>query len=143
MKKLALLTATAVLAVPPTTATAKRIQHLGAIVGSAESKVSLRVTKRRGKVRKVTGFKAEGALLRCERDTYSLAFQITGAIKVKGGKKFKARVPSSDDPDEKIRLAGRVKKGGRKVVGSLKSNELTREGDSCAVPKQRFRTSKR
>lgn len=143
MKKLALLTAMAVLAVPPALASAKRIQHLGEIAGNAESKVSLRLKKRRGEVRKVTGFKAEGALLRCERDDYSLEFQITGAIKVAGGKKFKARVPSSDDPAEKLRVAGRIKKGGRKVVGSVKSNELTREGQACTVPKQRFRTSKR
>jgi hypothetical protein len=143
MKKLALLAATAVLAVPPATAVAKRIQHVGEIVGSTESKVRLRVTKKRGKIRKVTGFKAEGALLRCERSSYSLEFQITGAIKVGSGKKFKARVPSSDDPNEKLRVAGRVKNGGRKVVGSVKSNELVRDGEICAVPKQRFRTSKR
>lgn len=143
MKKLALLTATAVLAIPPATASAKRIQHVGEIVGSPESKVRLRVTKKRGEIRKVTGFKAAGALLRCERDDYSLEFQITGAIRVGKRDKFKARVPSTDDPDEKLRVAGRVKRGGRRVVGSVKSNELDRDGDTCTVPKQRFRTRKR
>jgi hypothetical protein len=144
MKKLALLIAAALLVVPPATAAAKRIQHVGAIVGSKDSEVRLRVTKRRGKVRKVSKFEADGALLRCERGgNFSLQFAITGAIRVNKRNRFKARVPSQDDPDEKVRVAGRVKKHGRKVVGNLRSSKLTRNGESCVVPKQRFRTGKR
>lgn len=143
MNKLAALAALAVLAAMPATAVAKRIQHVGGIVGDSDSEIRLRVTKKGGEVRKLSGFKATGALVRCTSGDYALSFAITGPVSVNRKGKFKARVPSTTNPNEKLRVSGQVKGGGKKVKGNLKTNELTRDGERCTVPKQRFKTSRR
>lgn len=133
------LCALLVLAAP---AIAGKIRHSGKIVGDKDSRITLRVTKKAGDIRKVSGFKASGVLIRCESGNGEFSFSIAGSIRVNNKNNFKARLPNVNDPKEKLRVTGRVKGGGKKVVGNIKTNKLTQGGEKCDVPKQRFATTK-
>ena len=131
----------AVLAIPALAAAAK-IRHSGKIVGDDDSRVTLRVTKKSGEIRKISGFKANGVLIRCESGNGQFDFTITGSIPVNAKQTFKARLPNVNNENEKLRVSGKVRKRGREVVGNIKTNKLTQNGETCDVPKQRFNTGK-
>jgi hypothetical protein len=127
----------------PAIATAGKIRHSGNIVGDQDSKITLRVTKKGGEIKKISGFEAKGVLIRCESGNSEFNFTITGSIRVNDKNGFKARLPNVNNPDEKLRVTGKVQKGGKVVVGNIKTNELTQQnGERCDVPKQRFNTKK-
>jgi hypothetical protein len=126
----------------PAIAAAGKIRHSGQIVGDPDSKITLRVTKKGGEIKKISGFKANGVLIRCQSGNGEFDFTISGSIPVNDKNGFKARLPNVENPDEKLRVTGKVKKGGKVVVGNIKTNELTQNGERCDVPKQRFNTKK-
>jgi hypothetical protein len=127
----------------PAVAMAAKIRHSGNIVGDQDSKITLRVTKKGGEIKKISGFEAKGVLIRCQSGNSEFNFTITGSIPVNDKNGFKARLPNVNDPDEKLRVTGKVQKGGKVVVGNIKTNELTQQnGERCDVPKQRFKTEK-
>ena len=132
----------ALMIVPAVALAGNKIVHSGNLVGKPASSVKLKVTKKGGDIKKVSGFKADGVNLRCPKRNRSFKFSITGSIEVHANNRFKARVPNVDDPDEKVRVTGRVMKGGRKVVGNIKTTQLTIDGKKCDVPKQRYATKK-
>jgi hypothetical protein len=140
--KKALLMAVALIALAvPATAQAAKIRHTGEVLNSpySDNKVTLRVTKKAGEIKKISGFKASGVRVRCANGTRALSFWIDGFIRVNAENSFKVRLPNKDRPKEKLRITGRVKKGGKKVVGNFKTNSF---GRNCDVPKQRFVTKK-
>ena len=126
----------------PAVAAAGKIRQSGNIVGDQDSRITLRVTKKHGEIKKVSGFKANGVLIRCESGNGEFNFTITGSIPVNDKNTFKARLPNVSNPDEKLRVTGKVQNGGKKVVGNIKTNQLTQNGEDCDVPKQRFNTEK-
>jgi hypothetical protein len=126
----------------PAIAMAAKIRHSGQIVGDPDSKITLRVTKKGSEIKKVSGFKANGVLIRCQSGNGEFNFTITGSIPVNDKNTFKARLPNDENPDEKLRITGKVKKGGKVVVGNIKTNQLPSNGENCDVPKQRFNTEK-
>lgn len=143
MRKTIICAALCALLAIPAVAAAATIRHSGNIVGDQDSKITLRVTKKGGEIKKVSGFKAEGVLIRCESGNGDFDFTITGSIPVNDSNSFRARLPNVNNPDEKLRVSGKVLKGGKVVVGNIKTNELTQgNGERCDVPKQRFNTKK-
>ena len=142
MRKTIIIGALCALLAIPALAAAAKIRHSGKIVGDSDSKITLRVTKKSGEIRKISGFKANGVLIRCQSGNGEFDFTITGSIAVNERNSFKARLPNVNNPNEKLRVSGKVKNGGRKVVGNIKTNKLTQNGETCDVPKQRFNTQK-
>lgn len=143
MRKLALLSATAALAIVPATAAAERIKHVGGLAGKGDSKVRLRVTTKQGKLYSVGGIKARGGLIRCASGDLDLRFRVRGAIAINRADRFRARVRGAGNRRERLRVSGRVKADGSKVVGVVSSDRLTQNGERCVVPEQRFVTRRR
>ena len=149
MRKTIICAALCALLAIPAVAEAGKIRHSGNIVGDKDSsKITLRVVKKGGDIKKVSGFAASGVLLRCPSGKRQLDFTITGSIRVNDKNTFKARLPNVKNPDEKLRVTGKVLNRGREVVGNIKTNQLTQTKpggkgkEVCDVPKQRFRTEK-
>lgn len=140
MRKLAtLIAATAVLAVPAT-ATAKTIRQEGTFVGDKASKVTLQVQTKGKDPRSVTDFKARNVQTRCEGDRSRIDFTVLAAVRIKENNGFKVRL--SDGDGGILRISGKVKNNGKRVVGNLKTNEFkSSNGLICKTPKQRFKTS--
>lgn len=103
----------------------------------------LGVTIKQGKLYSVSGLKARGGLIRCQSGELSLRFGIRGAIAINRAGRFKARVRGAGNRKEKLRVSGRVKADASKVVGVVRSNRLTQNGERCVVPEQRFATRRR
>ena len=55
---------------------------------------------------------------------------------------FKARLPNVSNPKEKLRISGKVKNGGSKVSGNIKTNKITLNNNKCDIPKQHYELSK-
>jgi hypothetical protein len=143
-KALAIGVALILLAIPASAQGAK-IRHVGEVLDSPyqDNRVTLRVTKRGGKIKKISGFRAAGVRVRCSNGSAPLSFRITGFLRVNDRNYFKARLPNQERPSEKLRITGRVRKGGKKVVGNFKTSSFSVEGGKdCDVPKQRFVTKK-
>ncbi len=138
MKKFVLLAALLVFAAVPALALAKKIQTSGGVIGDKNSRVSLRVTVKGGDIKKISGFKAKGINIRCDGKSTELDFNITGSVKTNAKDNFKARIPNTTNPKEKLRVSGRVQNKGKKVVGNIKTNKITLSGMNCDMPKQRF-----
>lgn len=142
MKKLT-LTVVAIAALAfPAIAAAKMLKHEGQITKRDGSVVKLKVERKGGEIVGVKNFKAKRVLLRCESGPKNFEFEVTGTIPVDDDNRFKERLSGNDNPEEKLRISGKVRKNGRVVVGNIKTNEIKRNGEDCRVPKQRFRTTK-
>jgi hypothetical protein len=140
---MALAAVIALVLLAPASGSAAKIRHVGQIVKLSDSKVTLRVTKRRGQITKISRLKVQGAKVRCPSGNYRFAFGVTGSVRVSKKGNFRARLPNVNDDSEKLRLTGRVLRRGKKVVGNFKTNSLTQtNGERCDVPKQRFATRK-
>lgn len=142
MRKTIICAALCALLAIPAIALADSIRHRGNIVGDQDSLITLRVVKEGGEVKKVKGFEAEGVRINCKSGKGEFEFTITGRIRVNDNNTFRARLPNVENPDEKLRVTGKVLKRGKVVVGNIKTNELTQDGERCDVPKQRFNTEK-
>lgn len=143
MRKTIIFGALCALLAIPALAAADKIRQSGQIVGDPDSKITLRVTKKGGEIRKISGFKANGVLIRCQSGNSEFNFTITGSIQVNDKGSFRARLPNVNNPDEKLRVSGNVEKKGKEVSGNIKTNQLTQgNGERCDVPKQRFHTEK-
>ena len=144
MKKLALAGILAVCLAFPAMALAKSIKLTGGVVKDPDSKISLKVVKKNGKVTALDDFKLRGLDFRCGGKTYEDfgKIEILDRIPVNDRGTFKARLPNVDNPKEKLRISGRVKKNGKVVSGNVKTNQLTISGKDCDVPKQHYELSK-
>jgi hypothetical protein len=139
MKKLALVSIVAVCLAFPALALAKKIRVSGGIIGDDNAKLSLNVTKNGDKIKKISLFRASGLNIRCNGETIDgFGFEITGSLPVNDKRTFKARLPNTEDPSEKLRVSGKVKGSGKQVKGNIKTNKLTINGQACDMPKQRF-----
>ena len=141
MKKLvSLIAAAAVLAVPAT-ASAKTIRQSGGIVGDKPTKVTLQVKTQGKDPRKVANFKARNVRTRCAGKPARIDFTVLGAVPVNASNGFKVRL--SDGEGGILRISGKVKNNGKRVVGNLKTSAFeSSNGQTCKTPKQRFKTSK-
>lgn len=120
----------------------KKIRHSGELVGVADSKVTLRVSVRGGKPRKVSAFKATGVPTNCDGGKFVFELQALDPTKVTKKNNFKEVLKNSDG--SKLTVSGTVKKKGKKVTGFLKTNRFAGGGEAgtCKVPKTKFRTEK-
>jgi hypothetical protein len=145
MKKLlapVVLTLAIVLFAAPAEAGSKKIRHRGTVVGVEDSKVSLRVKVKRGKARKVSGFKAEGVPARCDEGPFAFRFQALDPTRVTKKGNFKEVLKNPDGA--KLTISGTVRKRGKRVAGFVKTNRFD-GGEmvgTCKAPKTRFKTAK-
>lgn len=140
MKKVAVICIVVALLALPAIAAAKKIRQSGQIVGDDETRVTLRVTKKQGEIRKVAKFRAEKVFTTCNKGDFRVNVTALDAAKVGDDNRFRERLRTPDDAV--LRIAGKVKNGGRKVVGNLKSSEFKSGGMKCDIPRQRFKTEK-
>lgn len=144
MKKtlaISLVLALAITGALPAIAATKKIRHRGQIVGDDATKVTLKLTKRGGKVRKLSRFKLTNVFAECSSRDARASFVALDPTKVTRKGNFKERLKNPNG--EKLRLKGSVKRRGKKVVGSVSTNRF--DGGSagtCRVPKQRFKTAR-
>jgi len=140
LKKIATLCAAIGVLALPASASAETIKQKGEIVGDSETRVSLKVEVTGLGPVEVADFKAKNVFTRCDKEPSRLDFTALDPIQVKSDDTFKARLTDNDGGF--LRIAGKVKKGGAAVVGSLKTNEIQSEnGSICKTPKQKFKTS--
>jgi hypothetical protein len=141
MKRLAIsVLAVAVLAVPAT-ASAKTIRQKGGIVGDQPAKVTLQVKLNGKDPKAVANFKAKNIATRCNGQPARIDFFVLDAVPVKDNNGFKVRL--TDGEGGILRISGKVKNDGKRVVGNLKTNAFdSSNGQTCKTPKQRFKTSK-
>lgn len=143
MKKLALAAVVIAALAFPAIAGAKKISVSGGVVKDPDSRIRAKVTVKNGDVRKISRFKARGIDFRCNGQTFeNFEFTITGSIRVNDRNSFRARIPSSQDSSEKLRVSGRVKKKGKRVSGNIKTNRLSIGNETCDMPKQHFELRK-
>jgi hypothetical protein len=143
MKKLALAAVVLVALAFPAIAAAKKIAVSGGVVMDPDSRVSAKVTVKDGDVKKISGFRASGIDIRCNGQTFEdFGFTVTGSIPVNAQNSFRVRLPNNEDPTEKLRVSGKVKKNGKRVSGNIKTNKLTINNEPCDMPKQHFELEK-
>lgn len=143
MKKLALAAVVVAVLAFPALAVAKKISVSGGVIQDPDSKIRAKVTVKGGDVRKISGFKAKGIDIRCNGQTFEdFQFSITGSIPVNKKNSFRARIPNTENQNEKLRVSGKVKKKGKRVSGNIKTNKLTISDEPCDMPKQRFNLTK-
>ncbi|HKJ35225.1 MAG TPA: hypothetical protein VKA36_01540 [Solirubrobacterales bacterium] len=126
----------------PAIAEAKKIRHRGTLVGVEESRVTLRVTVKKGKVRKVSAFKAVGVQTRCDKGLFGSTFQALNPTKVTRKGNFKEVLKNPDGA--KLTISGTVRKRGKRVRGFVKSNRFDggEATGTCKAPRAKFKTSK-
>jgi hypothetical protein len=125
----------------PATAATKKIGHRGQIVGDEETKVTLKLTKRDGKIRKLNRFRARDVFARCDGRNARASFVALDPTKVTPKGNFKERLKNPNG--EVLRIKGSVKQRGKRVVGFISTNDF--DGGSagtCRVPKQKFKTAR-
>ena len=143
MKKLALAAVVLAALAFPAIAAAKSIKLSGGVVKDPDSSVSLKVVVKDGQPQKLKAFRAENINVRCNGEFGNLpGFTISGSIPVKSEGSFKVRLPNVNDPSEKLRVSGKVKKDGKVVSGNFKTNKLTIGNEVCDMPKQHFELEK-
>ena len=138
MKKIATLAATAAMLIAPSAALAKTFRQTGFINGDKAASVKLRVAVDNHHPQKVAGFEARNVHGRCGKKAIRITLTAVTPIKV-DGHRFKASL--HDDNGGVLRIAGRVKDGGRRTTGHLKTNRFQSGSKTCKVPRQGFRTS--
>ena len=141
MKRWVAIAVVLAVAAAPALAEAKKIKHRGEIVDDPGTKVTLKLTKRGGEIRKVSRFEAVGVLTRCDAGDRRYAFTALDSTKVTRKGNFKERLRNPDG--SVLRIKGTVKNRGRRVVGFISTSEF--DGGSagtCQTPKQRFKTEK-
>jgi hypothetical protein len=138
-RKIAVLAATAAGLALPATAQAKNFQQTGYIKGDRDAVVKLRVGLENGQPAKIAGFRALHVRATCGRDKVRITLRAVTTIHVRRDHTFKARL--SDDNGGVLRIAGKVRDGGRKAKGHLSTNEFKSGSKKCHVPRQRWRTS--
>lgn len=141
MKRLALLISLIALAVVPATALAGKIRHSGGIAGDTEAEVYLTLTKKGGKITKLSKFRALNLFFRCDGQPYRGNVIQLNPTRVSRKGTFRERLKNADG--SVLRISGKVKARGRKVVGKVKSNEFRSGGLTCKAPEQGFVTTRR
>ena len=145
MQKLfAVVLAVAVLVVgaAPGLAASKKIRHSGELVGVPDSKVTLRVSKNKGKPSKVSAFKASGVPTKCDKGDFLFRFQSLDPTTVTPKGNFKEVLKNADG--SKLTISGTVRNGGKKVSGFIRTNEFDagETAGHCMTPKTKFKTEK-
>jgi hypothetical protein len=144
MKKFAAFAVLAVALAIPAVALAAKVKVSGGVVGDKNSRISATVVKKHGNM-KVKGFRAANTNIKCGKQKGDFPLiRITGpGLSVNNKGSFKARIPNSEKPKEKVRISGVVSNGGRSISGNIKTNKLTIQGVSCDIPKQHFELKKK
>jgi hypothetical protein len=125
LKRIAALAAATAALLAPASALAKNFQQTGTVKGDQVAVVKLRV--------------ALNVQARCGKKDVRITLRAVTPIRVRDDDTFKARL--ADDEGGVLRLAGKVRKGGRKAKGRLSTNEFKSGSKKCQVPRQRWRTS--
>jgi hypothetical protein len=123
----------------PASAATKKVRHAGQIVGDDATRVTLKLTKRDGKIRKLSRFRATDVYARCDGRNARASFAALDPTRVTPKGNFKERLKNPNG--ETLRIKGSVKRRGKKVVGFISTNDF--DGGSagtCRVPKQKFVT---
>lgn len=139
MKKIAIGAVTAAALLAPASALAKNFPQTGFVKGDRAATVKLRVAVDNGHPTKIAGFRALNVQARCGKDRVRITLRAVTPIDVADDHTFKARL--ADDEGGVLRLAGKVKDGGKRVKGTLKTNEFESGKKTCQVPKQAWKTS--
>lgn len=140
MKKLATAAVATAVLVAPSMASAKTFRHDGGIVGDQATRISLQVKTNGKDPRSIANFKAKNIFTRCGGQPSRIDFTVLDAVPVKDNNGFKVRL--TDGADGILRISGKVKNNGRRTVGNMKTNDFeSSNGQTCKMPKQRFKTS--
>jgi hypothetical protein len=139
LKTIAALAAATAALLAPASALAKNFQQTGTVKGDQVAVVKLRVALKNGHPAKIAGFRALNVQARCGKKDVRITLRAVTPIRVRDDDTFKARL--ADDEGGLLRLAGKVRKGGRKAKGHLSTNEFKSGSKKCQVPRQRWRTS--
>jgi hypothetical protein len=139
MKKIAILAATAAALLAPAQALANTFKQEGFVDGDKAAKVKLRVEVKNGRPDKVAGFRALNVRAHCEKGPVRITLRAVTPIHVNRDGSFKERL--EDEDGGVLRIAGEVKDGGKKVLGSLKTSEFQSGSQSCKVPRQGWKTT--
>ncbi|MCB0874576.1 MAG: hypothetical protein R2718_09115 [Solirubrobacterales bacterium] len=123
----------------------KTIKQTGQIVGDNATFVKLRVKVSGGDPEKISGYSAKNVLTRCEakngRVNKRFSYSALDPIMVNSSNRFNA-VLIDDSIGLKIKLQGKVKKHGKVVAGTIKTNRFDLNNKVCKVPGQKFKTAK-
>ena len=118
----------------------KTIRQTGQIVGDSATSVKLRVKVKNGDAKKVSGYKAKKVLTRCDGVAKRFTYLALDPIPVDPSGDFDA-VLTDDSIGLRISLKGEVKRHGKAVVGTIKTNRFKNGKQTCKAPKQKFKTS--
>ena len=142
LKKLATAAVATAMLVTPPVASAKTIRHDGQIVGDNATRIKLKVETNGNNPKQIDDFRAKNIFTRCKGQASRIDFKVLDAVEVKENNGFKVRL--TDGEDGILRISGKVKNNGNRVVGNMKTNDFeSANGQTCKMPKQRFKTSKR
>ncbi len=123
----------------------KTFKQTGQIVGDQATFVKLRVKVSGGDPQKISGFSAKNVLTRCDgkngRVNKRFSYSALDPISVNPSNRFDA-ILTDASIGLKISLQGTVKRRGRAVEGSIKTNRFDLKNKVCKVPKQAFKTAK-
>jgi archaellin len=123
----------------------KTIKQTGRIVGDQATFVKLRVKVKNGEPQKISGYSAKDVLTRCEgkkgRVNKRYSYSALNPISVNSSNQFNA-VLVDDSIGLKIKLQGKVKRRGKAVTGTIKTNRFDLKNQVCKVPGQKFKTAK-
>ena len=123
----------------------KTIRQTGQIVGDRATSVKLRVKVSGGDPQKISGFSANSVLTRCDgkngRVNKRFNYSALDPFTVNSSNRFDV-VLTDSDIGLKISLQGKVKRHGKAVEGTIKTNRFNLKNKACKVPEQDFKTAK-
>lgn len=140
MKRASIVCLLLLIAAAPALAGSKKIRHTGTVVDLPESKVTLRISIKKGRPTKLSAFRARGVPARCENGEFLFAFKSLNPTRITRKGNFKEALKNPDG--SKLTISGTVRRKGKRVSGFIKTNDFDGDGMSCRVPKQQFRTAK-
>lgn len=116
----------------------KTFRHTGNVKNDPAASIKLRVTKKGDKYLKVSGFRANNVFSRCNGTNSRIDLRVLDPLRVKGSR-FDVKL--TDGEGGVLRLAGKIKRGGRETEGNLStSNFESEDGQLCNTPRQPFVT---
>lgn len=114
-------------------------RHRGRIIGDQNSFVQMRLTRRGQDRFTIKDFKVKRAVGRCAGRNDRISLVINGSLTGKPGTHFRHRIKSSTGGGALV-FSGRILRGGRTVLGHLKTGRFDAGEEFCRVPSKRFRT---
>ncbi|MGH2954000.1 MAG: hypothetical protein ACRDK9_08270 [Solirubrobacterales bacterium] len=128
----------------PGAADATKIKHRGTLVGVPSATVKFAVKKKRGDLKRITKLRFDDVPVTCADGSVGVVF---GELRSFGlsGKRFtrKGRIQGIGIQDGRLRVAGKLRRGGKVAKGKVRVAFKSSSGVGCGTDNRAWKTRKK